>query len=104
MGDTDSGKYPERTESQGDRAPAPKDVIGHGTQDVGDQQSARGAEGEPEAEGHLMTNPYLLEQAAADRRNEAMAQAERMRRADEAGGDRGLGDRIRDRVRRRDNG
>ena len=103
MGDTETGKYPERTESQGDRAPAPKEVVGHGRQDAGDQEAAPGDEGGPEAEGHLITNPYLLEQAAADRRNEAMAQAERMRRADEAGGGRGLGDRIRDRVRRRDN-
>ena len=82
MDDTTVGKHRERTERDGDRAPAPREVEAH------------------------MTRPAATDDAetAADRRRDALRDADRARRAAEAGGERGLVERVVDRIRGRDNG
>jgi len=106
MDNMNAGKHRERPEREGDRAPAPREVEGHMTQQ---STSAEGTEGaadeEPETQGHMMeTHPYIMEKMAQARHQDAVGEAERSRRAAEAGGERGLADRLLDRVRRRDNG
>ena len=127
MGARDSQKYQERPERQGDRAPIQPEVLGHaaGTEPTNPEIDAEGAEveghvrviqaadeqapGEPgeegaEVEGHFIgTHPYLMEKNSQGRQRDMLNEAERERRAGEAGG-RGLGERLRDRLRGGDNG
>ena len=106
MGNTKAGKYRERVEREGDRAPAPREVEGHLAQPTSpDAETAGAAEQDAEAQGHMMeTHPYILEKMGNARRQDAMSEADRSRRAAEADGGRGLAERVLDRVRRRDNG
>jgi len=112
MGKSDAGKYREPAEREGDRAPAPREVTGHGLQNAEEatptvvEATTQGDETQedPETEGHIFSNPYMMERAAADRRDEMMSQAERMRQTNDVSVSRGLGDKIKERVRRRDNG
>ena len=106
MGSKESGKFRERKDREGDRSPVREDVVGHEIESAdtapGDT-AAEQAEGAQDVDGHVFgTNPYMMEKTAEARRQDFMSEAERARQAGKADGGRGLGERLRDRVRGRD--
>ena len=106
MDHTTAGKQHERTERDGDRGPAPREVEAHMTPPTSAPGDAEGdADSGPETQGHMLgEHPYLMESTAADRRRDALRAADQDRRAAEAGGQRGIVERVVDRVRGRGNG
>ena len=121
MTSRERAKYDERQDRHGDRAPERPEVLGHGPADAADEDERAlptndefAVEGhhspqvvdaevtEVEVEGHFIgTNPYLMEKQAQAKQQDFRAEADRQRTANEAAGDRGMVDRMKDRVRSR---
>jgi hypothetical protein len=121
MTSRDRAKYDEREDGHGDRAPERPEVLGHGPADTVDEDEralqtndelaveshhlpqAGDADAEAtgaEVEGHFIgTNPYLMEKQAQAKQQDFRAEAERQRTANEAAGDRGMVDRVKERFR-----
>ena len=119
MASDDRGKHQERQEGRGDRAAERPEVLGHGSagaaaereRDVLANEEGAGEEHrspeatdtgatEAEVEGHFIgTNPYLMEKQSHARQQDFRAEAERQRMANQAAGDRGMVDRVKERFR-----